>query len=943
MVQWENGFGKVLYADIEAEKRERIIRELSVRGFNIHTVDCAEDGLYEINTGAYDAIVFDYNLFSGKQADFLYSLTFASSVPPLKIIVGENSEEAASFALHILANDWVLKDPYGLYIDRVIRTLEKEKARRDLLIEEKNLRKSLEKSERRFLDMANNAGEWLWEMDTGFRFTYSSPSVERFLGLLPSDILGDKLGYHLSPLSLKDEGFTQLLASGNTVGDMKAGMINRRGDEMVIEMYGTPVMETDGNMAGYRGIFRDITDQVMAERALAATNGMFRAFMKGESLESIFQNAPKMISEHFHFPNVLIKIFDPTKLDERIRELGIGGAIFKNISNAENDQLDREISGFSVVEGDEFVKAASASDDDPDSAPGLSGESGVFASIPILFDKKILGTICIADKRRRRIHHSVMDGVRSVAEYLSYVVDKKRADYLLSKSEQKYRTLMEQSFDGIFVADLQGALVDASPAALKMTGYSIDEARKLTFTDLVRKDDLQKNPLKLKELADGQTIKSERWILRKDGSSFQGEITARMLPEKLILGVVHDITERKAAEEKILSVARFPEENPHPVMRISSSGKLLFANSSSGPLLNKWMSQGCEDVCETVKQMVCKSISTRKNIEMETEAEGEHFALTLKPLPEEGYVNVYGRNITDKKKAEVELYLASKVFESTLDGVMITNSTGNIVSVNPAFTRITGYEADEALGHNPRLLKSDRHGPEFYAEMWRSLLECGFWQGEIWNRRKNGEIYPQWMNITALREDKNPPIQFISVFHDISDRKSMEDEIKYRAHYDPLTGLPNRSLFHDRFEHAISRAKREGKQLAIMYIDLDGFKNVNDTLGHLAGDMLLQGVSARLVSALREEDTVCRVGGDEFVALIERGKSITDFETVAEKIVSSVREPFNYNNTEVNVGASVGIAVYPLSGQNATTLLQNADKAMYHSKSKGKNCYSMFE
>lgn len=299
-------------------------------------------------------------------------------------------------------------------------------------------------------------------------------------------------------------------------------------------------------------------------------------------------------------------------------------------------------------------------------------------------------------------------------------------------------------------------------------------------------------------------------------------------------------------------------------------------------------------------------------------------------------------DVTERLKSEEKLLLASHVYDSAIEGIMVTGADGTIQSVNPAFTTITGYEADEVIGKNPRILQSSRQMPEFYQEMWDSILETGQWQGEIWNRRKNGETFPERMTISSVKDNEGNITQFIAVFYDITDIKAKEDKIQHQAYHDPLTELPNRMLFQDRLNQAIVRARRNGLRIVIMFIDIDNFKHLNDTLGHYAGDRYLQHVSKQLKSCLRDEDTVSRFGGDEFTVLIEENHSPQDAYLVAQKILKLLQIPYQIEEREVFLGASIGIAMYPDDASNAEVLLRNADMAMYHAKGNGKNNIQIF-
>lgn len=269
---------------------------------------------------------------------------------------------------------------------------------------------------------------------------------------------------------------------------------------------------------------------------------------------------------------------------------------------------------------------------------------------------------------------------------------------------------------------------------------------------------------------------------------------------------------------------------------------------------------------------------------------------------------------------------------------MVTDSSGNIVAINQAFTKVTGYKSKEILGKNPRILQSGRQSNEFYKKFWKALIEKGCWQGELWNRRKDGEVYLQWANISSINDDGQ--VHYVAIFSDITTVKSEEKKLRKMAYYDHLTSLPNRLLLCERLEHAILAAKRHQSMVAVLFIDLDNFKTINDTLGHDIGDQFLQSVAMKMANSVRENDTVARIGGDEFVIILEDIKEARHCELVAYKIITSVSEVIVKN---IQAGASVGISVGPMDGYDAQSLLKKADIAMYKAKCSGKNNFAFYE
>ncbi|QGY38867.1 EAL domain-containing protein [Pseudodesulfovibrio cashew] len=298
--------------------------------------------------------------------------------------------------------------------------------------------------------------------------------------------------------------------------------------------------------------------------------------------------------------------------------------------------------------------------------------------------------------------------------------------------------------------------------------------------------------------------------------------------------------------------------------------------------------------------------------------------------------------IDERRRAEQQLKLFAMVFDNALEGITISDKNGAMLAVNPAFTAITGFEPEEVLGQNPRVLKSEHHNKDFYREMWQSLIEYGSWHGEIWNRRKNGESFPEILSISSIRDENGKVSNYVAVFHDISDMKRKDKELEHQAYHDALTGLPNRALAHDRLTMAIAHARRENTKVAILYLDIDDFKKVNDQLGYSAGDVLIQEVADRLSTQFRDADTVARLGGDEYLILAEHMEDEREVVELADRVLLSFDEPYLIHGQELTITPSVGVTMYPDDGDDAGTLIRNADMAMYQAKSAGKRNYLLY-
>lgn len=297
----------------------------------------------------------------------------------------------------------------------------------------------------------------------------------------------------------------------------------------------------------------------------------------------------------------------------------------------------------------------------------------------------------------------------------------------------------------------------------------------------------------------------------------------------------------------------------------------------------------------------------------------------------------------EKDKDHARLELAASVFSHAREGILITDAQANIVDVNETFTHITGYSRSEVLGQNPSLLQSGRHGRAFYEQLWNDLKAKGFWTGEIWNRRKNGEIFAEMQTISTVYDRTGKPTNYVSLFTDITQLKEHQQQLEYSAHYDALTRLPNRLLLADRLKQAQVRCHRMNTSLAVLYIDLDGFKSINDNHGHEVGDQLLISVANRWSATLREGDTLARIGGDEFIVILVDLEHSNDYEYILQRLLQAAAEPVNINQQMLRVSASIGVTIYPTDGPDADQLVRHADQAMYLAKQAGKNCFHLFD
>ena len=424
-------------------------------------------------------------------------------------------------------------------------------------------------------------------------------------------------------------------------------------------------------------------------------------------------------------------------------------------------------------------------------------------------------------------------------------------------------------------------------------------------------------------------------------------------------GIATDITDRHLLEAEIGRLAQAVEQNPSAIFMSDTEGELVYANQAfinmSGkafyllykiPLHDLLSPELSAETFESILANLSMGRSWNGLLRNKTKTNKVRWEQTnASPIFNTmGQITHYlflKQDVTEREDMIGNLGMASKVFETSNEALVICDQNNTIIKVNPAFTRITGYTEQEAKGRLPNFLASGKHDKEFYADLWTSVTERGEWSGEIWNRRKNGSIYPEWLSISTIRNQLGEIQNYVAIFSDITGRKEAEEKINYLAHFDPLTGLPNRTLLDDRVKIALGAAQRRKDKLAVIFLDLDRFKNVNDSLGHIFGDKLLKEVACRLQTLLREEDTISRVGGDEFIVIIQSADA-QGAAHVATKILEAISSSFKIDGHDLNIGVSIGIAIYPENGSDFNALSQAADTALYRAKQMGRNNYQFF-
>ena len=537
----------------------------------------------------------------------------------------------------------------------------------------------------------------------------------------------------------------------------------------------------------------------------------------------------------------------------------------------------------------------------------------------------------------------------------------------LRESEERYRQMFEANKAVELLIDPDdGRIVDANQAAVNYYGYPREALQSMHISDI--------NTLSPDQVAaEMERARSENrnHFLFKHrhatGEVRDVEVHSGPIPvggKQLLYSLVHDITARMESEQAL----RESEARYHSIIDTTAEGywlvdmpslRIIEVNDALCRMLGYHREElvGMQpfDLVDEENRKIFEyqasriSSSVQRNYEVVLKHKDGHDIIvtvhaTNLPIgdqePQQAFAFI--NDISQRKRNEEQLRIAATFFDTTSEAITVTDMNNRIIAVNPAFCMITGYSEDEVLGKDPGILSSGRNNGAFYRNMWHTLERMGRWQGEIWNRRKNGEVFPEWLSIVAIKDEKGETKQYMAVFSDITKRKQDEEKIWRQANYDALTGLPNRNLFKDRLDRAMHAAHRDGGKLALLFIDLDRFKWVNDTMGHAAGDRLLQEAATRLLHCVRETDTVARLGGDEFTVILGNIHESAEVDHVAENLLHRLAESFELNGKEAFVSGSIGITLYPDDAADMEQLLRNADAAMYLAKESGRNTFRYF-
>ncbi|MDT9002297.1 PAS domain S-box protein [Paucibacter sp. APW11] len=529
--------------------------------------------------------------------------------------------------------------------------------------------------------------------------------------------------------------------------------------------------------------------------------------------------------------------------------------------------------------------------------------------------------------------------------------------------------VLQEAVDGIWIADEQGRYLYANPAACRLTGHSLEQLQAMHISEMLSADELQHLQPHLQQLELERFIRREWRLRRDDGSEVCVELTTTRMEDGRYMAFGRDLSERKRAEAAL-------RENEHRLARVLEGsdqgywdwdliGQVFHVSPRFETMLgydpgemrvqqDNWPELvHPEDLAAAMRSIDAHlaGVNEQHDVEIRCRNKNGHWRWIhsrgrVVEWTEDGRPRTMSgthTDITERKNYELAQREAATVFSSSYEGIMVVSTERLITKVNPAFERITGYSAAEVVGQSPRILASGQHSLAFYAEMWDSVRQHDFWRGEIWNRRKSGEIYAEMLSISVVRNEAGVLQHYIGVFTDISQQKTHEAELDRIAHFDALTGMPNRRLLSDRLNTGLLNARRNAKSLAVCYLDLDGFKSINDQHGHSIGDQLLVQIAERIAGVLRSHDTIARLGGDEFVLLLAELERSNQCQPLLERVLSAIQAPLQVGSLQLQITASIGVTLFPEDGADADTLLRHADQAMYMAKDAGKNRYYLFD
>ncbi|MDP3688753.1 MAG: PAS domain S-box protein, partial [Sulfurimicrobium sp.] len=796
--------------------------------------------------------------------------------------------------------------------------------------------RDLRQSERRFRAMAEMSTDWFWEQDAEGRFVSITGAglASASKMPLPLETIKGKTRWEISPSALSPaqwEAHRRQLAAREAF-ELEYRIGAAAGAERWLKVFGEPLYDDAGLFVGYHGTARDVTVPKQTEIEMARKTRVLQATLDNMSQGiSVVDGDLQMIALNRKFCEILD--FPP--------EMGHEGASFEsfiryNAERGEYGPCDVDVKVHEMMERARAVQAHRFKRTRPNG-------------------------------RIVEVVGNLLPAGGFVTTYTD-ITEQELAEQAIRVSEARLKRAELASKSGNWEYHLDSDAMIISDGAAKLYGVHETQLDYAAVKPVVLPEYRSLLDAAMKELIENHQPYDVEFRIRTVDAGQLRDIhsMARFDEEqRVVFGVIQDITERKQAEATLLkSEERFSKAfHSSPLMASiarTSDGRFIDVNRNyerdfgwqrEELIGHTSLEVGLWPDAETRRPWAAALIRDGRVVNWETtwrhrNGELRWISISAETVDMNGEqcILAFVMDITERKRAEEKLQLAASVFTHAREGITITDATGAILEINATFTDITGYSREEVLGRNPRLLKSGRHEAEFYAAMWRELVAKGHWYGEIWNRRKNGQIYAEMLTISAVRDAAGNTQNYVALFTDITALKEHQRQLEHIAHYDALTGLPNRVLLADRLQLAMAQSQRRDQSLAVVYLDLDGFKPVNDQYGHEVGDELLIAVAQRMKGALREGDTLGRLGGDEFVAVLIDLPDVEASVPMLNRLLSAAAHPMQRGALSLQVSASLGVTFYPQAQDiDADQLLRQADQAMYQAKLAGKNRYHVFD
>jgi diguanylate cyclase (GGDEF)-like protein/PAS domain S-box-containing protein len=796
----------------------------------------------------------------------------------------------------------------------------------------------LRRSEKRFRALVEMSEDWFWEQDSEGRFVSIAGTSERGAGKVPLalDEIKGRTRWELAPSGLTPaqwEAHRAQLAAREPF-ELEYRMLDGEGNEHWSKVFGRPNYDEDGVFLGYYGTAHDVTASKQAEGEMARKTKVLQA-----TLENISQGI-SVVDDELHMTALNSRFCQILGFPEEMARSGASFETFVryNVEHGEYGPCDADAKVREMVERARAMQ-------------------------PHRFKRtRPNGTVI-------EVVGNPLPGGGFVTTYTD-VTEHELAAQAIRASEARLKKAELVSGSGNWEYHLDFQVMLASDGAAKL--YGLDRSKPGYDDYSVFKEIPLPEYRPVLDAAMTQLIKSgqpydlEFKIKKADTGEIRDihSIAFFDKEERIVFGVIRDITERKVAEETL----RRTEERFSTAFHFSplaasiarsDDGRFIDANRAyerdfgwkredligrTSIEVGLWPNEEARRPWVAALQRSGRVVGWETTWRLKN-GEVRWISLSAESVDMDGVPCnlVFVMDITDRKRVDEALHLAASVFTHAREGIMITDAGGVIVDVNDAFAWITGYTREDAVGQKPSILRSGRHDAEFYAAMWRALTADGYWNGEIWNRRKDGRVYAEMLTISAVQDPGGRTMNYVALFSDITAMKEYQQRLESIAHYDSLTNLPNRTLLADRLQQTMAQSQRRGQSLAVVYLDLDGFKSINDEYGHDVGDQVLITLARCMKEVLRDCDTLARIGGDEFVAVLGDLDAPESCEPVLARLLLAASEPVNAGDATLRVSASIGVTFYPQDNADADQLLRHADQAMYAAKQMGRNRYHLFD